>query len=188
MGWYYSHHATKEELINELVSESVGPEWTRKVIAKSVRGSVLWTVNQMSNSTTGENRLFIGCDLLEKSGPWWGHKPMCEGDGPYYYSCPLKYLSMVPEQNAEWRRIVREHHARRTRRFSVGQQVELIGCTIPWVRITSANPLQGEYQGMRYRLNRGILGEIMQEPEQAPDGQNLAAYCKPMNDQPQPGI
>ena len=113
---------------------------------------------------------------------------MCEGDGPYYYSCPLKYLSMVPEQNAEWRRIVREHHARRTRRFSVGQQVELVGCTIPWVRITSTNPLQGEYQGTRYRIARGILGEIMQEPEQAPDGQNLAAYCKPMNDQPQPGI
>jgi len=183
MGWYYSHHATKGDLIAELISESVGPEWTRKTIANSVRGAVLWTVNQMSNSTTGETRLFIGCDLLEKNGEW-GHKPMCEDDGPYYFSCPLKYLDMVPERNAEWRQKVREHHARRGRRFSVGQQVALIGCTIPWVRITSANPLQGEYQGTRYRLNRGVLGEVMQEP----DGQDMAIHYKPTTLQAHTGI
>ena len=100
------------------------------------------------------------------------------------YSCPLKYLDMVPERNAEWRQKVREHHARRGRRFSVGQQVALIGCTIPWVRIISTNPLQGEYQGTRYRLNRAVLGEVMQEP----DGQDMAIHYKPTTQQAHTGI
>ena len=37
---------------------------------------------------------------------------------PYFYSCPLKYLDLVPiEQfggHAEWRELVRKYHARIT--------------------------------------------------------------------------
>lgn len=32
---------------------------------------------------------------------------------PYYYSCPLSYLDLAPEQSAEWRAGVRAYHARR---------------------------------------------------------------------------
>ncbi|MGK2927659.1 MAG: hypothetical protein ACSLE2_18755 [Lysobacterales bacterium] len=176
MGWYFSN-ASKSDLIKELTSESIGAEWTRTTIAHAVRGSVLWTVNQVSRLNGQESRLFIGCDLLQKSGGYWGHKPLSEEDGPYYYSCPLKYLDMVPVQNADWRVKVREYHARRTRQFETGQRVEVIGCTVPWVRITSANPLTGEYAGVRYNLKRSLLGEVLQDAE-VPDGQFLTGPAK----------
>lgn len=175
MGWFFSQNDSKADLIKSLVSPSAGAEWTRTTIAHAVRGSVLWTVNQISDGS--ETRVFIGCDLMEKNGEYWGHKPLCEEDGPYYYSCPLKYLSMAPEQNAEWREKVRKYHNQRARRFSVGQRVAVIGCTIPWVRITGTNPLTGEYGGVHYNLKRSLLGEILQDAE-APDGQFLTGSAK----------
>jgi hypothetical protein len=32
---------------------------------------------------------------------------------PYYYSCPLSYLDLAPEQSADWRAGVRAYHVRR---------------------------------------------------------------------------
>ena len=176
MGWFFSN-ASKSDLIKELTSESAGADWKRTTIAHAVRGSVLWTVNQMSRLNGQETRLFIGCDLMQKSGGYWGHKPLCEEDGPYYYSCPLKYLDMVPVQNADWREKVREYHGRRTRQFAIGQWVAVIGCTIPWVRITGTSPLTGEYGGGNYNLKRSLLGDILQDAE-APDGHFLATPAK----------
>lgn len=66
---------------------------------------------------------WIGCDLLQyhKGTDGWGYKPLEESCGPYYWSCPLGYLTMVPEVstdelvaagiNQEWRAGVREYHA-----------------------------------------------------------------------------
>ena len=50
---------------------------------------------------------------LERSGGQWGYKPLDESMHPYYYSCPLSYLDLAPEQSAEWRAGVRAYHARR---------------------------------------------------------------------------
>ena len=61
--------------------------------------------------------------------------------------------------------------------IQVGQRVEVIGCTVPWVRITSTNPLTGEYAGVRYNLKRSLLGEVLQDAE-APDGQFLTGSAK----------
>lgn len=44
----------------------------------------------------------------------WGYKPIPEKDHPYFYSCPLSYLDMVPEDRypeqtrPDWRRTVRD--------------------------------------------------------------------------------
>ena len=60
----------------------------------------------------------VGCfhrHLLALSRP--GIKDMEETAHPYYYSCPLKYLNMVPIDrfggNAKWREEVIAHHQRR---------------------------------------------------------------------------
>jgi hypothetical protein len=46
----------------------------------------------------------------------WGYKDLDESMGPYYFSCPLKYLDMVPIDryggNAEWRAGVVAYHER----------------------------------------------------------------------------
>src|SRR3546814_16245151 len=61
----------------------------------------------------GQSLRYIRCDLLECSGGQWGYKPLDESMHPYYYSCPLSYLDLAPEQSADWRAGVRAYHARR---------------------------------------------------------------------------
>ena len=45
----------------------------------------------------------------------WGYKDLDEAMFPYYFSCPLKYLDMVPIEiyggHPEWRERVRAYHA-----------------------------------------------------------------------------
>jgi len=165
-----------QELVNaRLCSEYI--DYDRKVIAHALRGSVLWTVNQITHRETGDTIVFIGCDLLRKDGEWCGYKDMDETTGPYYYSCPMKFLGMAPERNPVWRERVREYHRLRARRFSVGQRVAVIGCTVPWVRITGTSPLTGEYGGVHYNLKRSLLGEVLQDAE-APGGQFLTGSAK----------
>ena len=66
---------------------------------------------------------WIACDLLRyERDCGWGYKDLDESMHPYFYSCPLKYLDLVPiEQyggNVEWRGFVRSHHARITEKRS----------------------------------------------------------------------
>jgi hypothetical protein len=50
---------------------------------------------------------YIGCDIIQKKAGEIRYKGMAEADGPYYYSCPMRYLDMVPQvANQEWRDIV----------------------------------------------------------------------------------
>lgn len=59
----------------------------------------------------------IGCDLLRsQAGFGWGYKDMDESMHPYFYSCRLKYLDLVPIEkfcgHPEWRANVRRFHRR----------------------------------------------------------------------------
>jgi hypothetical protein len=86
-----------------------------------LRGNVLWSVVELTAKVEGVHRdlapgqslRYIRCDLLERSGNQWGYKPLEESMHPYYYSCPLSYLDLAPEQSADWRAGVRAYHARR---------------------------------------------------------------------------
>ena len=175
MGWSFRKCSMQELIQSRLGYDCI--DYKRTVIAHALRGSVLWTVNQLTHRETGATDVFIGCDLLRKDGEWCGYKDMEESVEPGYYSCPMKFLSMAPERNPAWREGVREYHRRRARRFSVGQRVEVIGCTIPWVRITGTSPLTGEYGGVNYNLKRSLLGDILQDAE-APGGQFLTGSAK----------
>lgn len=82
---------------------------------------MLWSVVELTAKVEGVHRdlapgqslRYIRCDLLERSGNQWGYKPLDESMHPYYYSCPLSYLDLAPEQSADWRAGVRAYHARR---------------------------------------------------------------------------
>ena len=118
MGWYYETNSTRKSIINELTSSGI----TRKLIKSCYRGNpfsgVLWTVweSKPDMITVQEADRWIGCDLLQydRALPGWGYKPMEESMGPYFYSCPLGYLEIVPHNtNPKWREGVKEYHARR---------------------------------------------------------------------------
>ena len=120
MGWYFSPQS-RSELIAELIAPQETERASVKVIAHALRGNVLWSVAQVTakaegvhrDLTPGQSLCTIRCDLLERSGGQWGYKPLDESMHPYYYSCPLSYLNLAPEQSADWRAGVRAYHAKR---------------------------------------------------------------------------
>jgi hypothetical protein len=130
MGWLFTVGSTRRELIAERTQD-----WQRasnemlvdsKCLAHCFRGGrfsgVLWSVWERTLTKDGHEveptQRWIACDLLQysRSNEGWGFKDMEESMGPYFYSCPLGYLEMVPiEQfggNEEWRNGVRSHHQR----------------------------------------------------------------------------
>lgn len=128
MGWTYPFGATRKSLIEERTKareqEHDGIIVRTTCLAHCFRGGifsgVLWAVWERTFEQDGQptepTQRWITCDLLRRHSGDWCYKDMSEACGPCYYSCPLKYLNLVPiEQfggNAEWREQVREHHAR----------------------------------------------------------------------------
>ena len=129
MGWTYPYGVNRKQLIAQRVEG-----WERdtgEMLVKStclrhcyrggVFSGVLWSVWERTFTKDSVEVLpserWIQCDVLHCYQGEWGYKDMEESMHPYYYSCPLKYLEMVPIDeyggNEEWRKIVREHHERK---------------------------------------------------------------------------
>lgn len=167
MGWLYGW-ADKQSLIDHLseTQENDSRKW--EMLKHTVRGNTYWGVVQITKKSEGVIVKHIICCRLSSSGekndPYrWGYKDMDESMGPCYYDCPLSYLDIVNEENADWRQKVREYHARksqiRNRKIEVGKTYELIGCSIPHITICSVKPLRGHYNGIRYRLHKTRIGD-----------------------------
>lgn len=118
MGWSFSPQS-RSELIAELIAPCENERVRREIIAHALRGNVLWSVAEVTAKAEGAYRglapgqsvRFIRCHLLEGSAGGWGCKALDESMHPYYYSCPLSYLDMAPEQSEAWRAGVRTYHA-----------------------------------------------------------------------------
>jgi hypothetical protein len=130
MGWLFPYGATRKSLIADRTQpweRQVGEMLVRSECLKhcfrggSFRG-VLWTVWRRTFVVAGvevqKEERWIGCDLFQysKDNDGFGYKDMTEAEHPYFYSCPLGYLSEVPIDkfggNEEWRAIVIEHQRR----------------------------------------------------------------------------
>jgi hypothetical protein len=162
MGWLFTYDASKADIIHDLTTpeENASRRW--ETIAHCVRGNVLWAVIEITRKQENRRKRFIACYLLARqTGYGWGYKDMEESMHPCYYSCPLKYLDMVPVANADWRTAVRTYHRNRTRKLTIGQKIGIKGSTLPWVVITSLRPLTGEHGGRRYRVPRRLLGDAL---------------------------
>ena len=134
MGWLFTRGMTRKEMIAERSKDwertsDKGEAVRTTCLAHCYRGGafsgVLWAVWERvfmkDDQQTRPIERWITCDLLRYQRDYgWGYKDMDESMHPYYYSCPLKYLGMVPiEQfggNAEWRQGVQEWHKRRKER------------------------------------------------------------------------
>jgi len=133
MGWLFTPGSNRRSLIAERTEgwereHDNGLRITTTCLAHCYRGGcfsgVLWSVWERTfekdAQPTEQPQRWIQCDLLyfNKRHDGWGYKDMIESMHPYYFSCPKKYLGMVPlEQfggNAGWREQVIEHHQRAT--------------------------------------------------------------------------
>jgi len=154
MGWSFGWHSK-----SELVSMLNEPFGDTRTITHCVRGNMYWAVRQKGDSK------YIACAIISSENHSWGYKAMDELMHPYYYNCPLGYLDMVPEQNAEWRRKVREYFA--APKIKVGSRLIakpdsswLIkgGEKIENLEIISLRPLLAYANGYcRLKLNRRCL-------------------------------
>lgn len=110
MGWYYPYHThTRKDLIAELIKGWDNEKTTARSISHCTRGNVLWIVWEIESKPTKTTTRHILCMLMQKYNTW-GYKDMDESMHPYYYSCPLKYLDMVPVASEEWRAGVQHWH------------------------------------------------------------------------------
>lgn len=183
MGWLFGH-STKRSLIADLVRTQTNREGTKRweCIRHCYRGNaysgVLWTVQTVTEVETNTIvSQFIGCYLLRYNkghgvGYEWGYKDMCESMHPFYYSCPLGYLELVPEECPEWRAQVREYHATRTKKLEKGKVYHAVnakigGHKVDFILVKSLSPLRGiasTNEGLHWpdvRFSRKHVGELV---------------------------
>lgn len=113
MGWTTVRVPTTERLIDHLTKDSeykVGDKKVQNTYMKhhyDERTSVLWKVRKQTViGETTEEKYAILCDIIEG----FSYKDLGEAMHPYYYSCPLEFLEMVPVECQEWRDGVIEYH------------------------------------------------------------------------------
>jgi len=115
---------SRKDLIDELTKSEDGRETLRHCYRGNHFRGVLWSVVERQAEDEEPYR-FIRCDVIEYSGDEWWYRPMCESDGPTYYSCPLGYLDLVPETDKgfsrEWREKVKAYHQQRKQRNGKAQ-------------------------------------------------------------------
>jgi hypothetical protein len=129
MGWLFTRGSTRADQIVKLTKDrerttAVGITVKDVCLAHCYRGGslsgVLWTVWERAFESRDDvdrpAERWITCDLLQyKAGFGWGYGEADERSFPLYFSCPLKYLEMVPIDqyggNAAWRQEVRNYHA-----------------------------------------------------------------------------
>ncbi len=134
MGWLFKAGSTRRDLITDRTKDwttggAKGVTVTTTCLAHCYRGNVhsgvLWAVWERiytkKDQPVNPVERWITCDLLRyQKDSGWGYKDMDESMHPYYYSCPLGYLNLVPIEtfggNAEWRNGVRAHHAQQKER------------------------------------------------------------------------
>ena len=127
MGWLFKPGYSRKDLIRERTED-----WKRSgddavVVATTclkhcyrgnVFSGVLWSVWERTfmqdDKESQPSQRWITCDLLRCQQGDWGYKDMDESMHPFYYSCPLGYLALVPIEryggNEEWRAAVQSHH------------------------------------------------------------------------------
>ncbi len=120
MGWLY-YAPSKEALIQDLLDDCESEKLKRRsldsFLVQEGDQLVLWSVAEITakdDSTaglkTGQVLKLICCNLLDRSGSTWGVKRLDEAMGPYYYSCPLRFLDMADELSPSWRKAVLKCH------------------------------------------------------------------------------
>jgi hypothetical protein len=151
MGWDFEKGATKKSLVEEL---TVGRNGAR-LVAKRLVGQHLWVVWQPV-----DKEAFIALYLLRKQRDFgWGYKSLAECEHPYYYTCPVKFLDLAPVACAEWRELVLERAARKSRTLKVGVVYELPGRRPDRIKLIGLIPLLGRADdGRVFRLKRSFLG------------------------------
>ena len=115
MGWYGTPGASKQDIIDEILSDLEERKQEHKVVVEDSE-TVLWIV-VAGTTDQDEKYQYIVCYLIQYCGDCWGYKPMDETMGPCYYRVPVawldKYPCILPDEmhygySKEWRKKIKE--------------------------------------------------------------------------------
>jgi hypothetical protein len=171
MGWLYKHGATRRDIIEDVTapqSNDAGHKWT--TLKRRAVGNNLWAVIEHAYPE-GNTERYIMLFKLAKSGDGWGYKDIGESCGPYEDNCPLSFFDLAPLADDDdsyaraWRDRVRQAHARRNQKLTVGQEVKLTNGQT--VRITHRYPLRGVINVDGYERLYRIPRTMLTLPERA---------------------
>ena len=121
MGWA-TGYKTKEEIHKRFID---GWDGMRCVEHQTAPDNTLWAVMEYTedHESIPAGHRWILCVLIERVNgtdisnyisDGWGYKDMQESMGPHNYSCPARFLDMVPvipkPWGASWRELVKIHN------------------------------------------------------------------------------
>jgi len=97
MGIYFTQGATKEQIVEELLTGiAVGAKLVDHAQTFENGQHILWTVEEGDDEDARPFFRVIRCYVLVPDKFGWGYKPLCETVGPCYYSVPQEWLEKYP--------------------------------------------------------------------------------------------
>lgn len=127
MGWDSSSSWRNAKDVHASIRRDYTGDGQATIIAEAAKnfGRHFWVVFE---TTKGK---FISLFLIERQGfkndSQWAYKHITESEGPFYYTCPIDFLDMAPETNAEWRGKVVAEHSKGKQTFKLNDVVEVFG-------------------------------------------------------------
>lgn len=153
MGWTFSRSViNKKDIISQVLTEN------GYITKHSVVNNEMWAVEERP----GKPKQIV-LFLLSKQDGHWGYKDITEAQGPFYFSCPQKYLKETPVQNQNWRDGVGLFHTQKTlqRNLRLGATVVLHNAVPNEFVISCLKPLKGiASNGKEYKLVRSGVIEV----------------------------
>jgi len=117
MGWDFGSYESKQEFIDSLTQSYENEDAFYTCMEHKSYSGIMWSVWQrLDKSLASVQRNLVRphkrqCSSLRAQGNERKH-------GPFYYSCPLEYLDLVPDPESKyskgWRDEVRKFHAQRS--------------------------------------------------------------------------
>ena len=172
MGWYYTHGASKAQIIAEIERDTR----SSTIVERAVRGNHLWHVLKPANA---EVEPFIVLYLLSSSKDGWGYKSMSEDMGPYYYTCPTTWFAKYPTSNEtarRWREACAREAGKKRDLAAKSKQVavgDLLKCNGTVFRVEGPYHKRGQFiiveqnGGRRFRSQRSFIAENRLTREEA---------------------
>lgn len=165
----YGGYQSRNELVADVTKGYENETRRVTLLAKYFSGNHLWCVFEVESKpqfpgSPVEKQRWIELFLISRWGEGnWVYKPMEECTGPYYYSCPLSFLEMVPAPpippgwDGSWRAKVREFHARKNQKLEVGQVVRLTNGKDYKIIEVGRRIRAIDMNGYTYRIPRSML-------------------------------
>lgn len=127
MGWTFIDRCRSKQDIIDTITNDLKGDSNVSASHMTVVGKCLWALCDIKKENNAKAIILF---LLDKQDGSWGYKDMDESMGPFFYSCPLKYLPLATiGVKEEWRQNVRAFHEKKkvVKGFAPGMEMSVSG-------------------------------------------------------------